>query len=242
MENSSWNPVDLFDEWIRTKKLSRRKVAYLERWHEVCLHGEINGLIGWLPDAPAYICKATNNAEGCSLWGCVADLLDNLESIKVGYKVTWHNYQLMNSTYDKNPPNTEEPVTHHSSKIINELNVLSDFIENKEISEFRKNFLIGQHDEALGKIEYVMVHGGKWKGEVCPDGIIEGLNDLAKSKKFPQQLDTNYPYWDYAIAFALDLINWIEKDELLESELSEKLDQINYQMNYFGAVFEPIYF
>jgi len=38
----------------------------------------------------------------------------------------------------------------------------------------------------------------------------------------------------------LDLINWIEKDEILESELSEKLDQINYQMNYFAQEFESV--
>ena len=236
-----WNPVDLFDEWIRTKKLSRRKVAYLEQWHQHHLHGAINGLIGFMHTAPAYICKATNNPEGCSLWGCVADLLDNLESIKVGHKVTWHNYQLMNNTYDKNPPITEEePVTHHASKIINELNVLSDFIANEEISESRKDFLLGKHDETLGNMEYVMVHGSKWRTETCPDSIIEGLNNFAKTTEYPKRLDNCYPYWELAIAFSLDLINWIEKDENLESELSEKLDQINYQMNYFAQEFESV--
>ena len=72
--------------------------------------------------------------------------------------------------------------------------------------------------------------------------MISNLVSVENLKEFPKQLDTFYPYWDYAIAFALDLINWIEKDELLESELSEKLDQINYQMNYFGAVFDPLPF
>ena len=53
--------------------------------------------------------------------------------------------------------------------------------------------------------------------------------------------DIFYPYWDYAIAFALDLINWIEKDEILESELSERIDQINYQMNYYTQEFKALF-
>jgi len=81
-------------------------------------------------------------------------------------------------------------------------------------------------------MDYVMVHGEKWKGEVCPNGIIEGLNDLAKTTEDPTRLNICYPYWDNAIAFALDIINWIEKDEILERELSERIDQINNQMNY----------
>ncbi|MDC3207160.1 hypothetical protein OA972_00290 [Prochlorococcus sp. AH-716-B03] len=72
-------------------------------------------------------------------------------------------------------------------------------------------------------------------------GIIEGLNNLAKTTEYPKQLDVLYPYWEYAIAFALDLINWIESDEILESDLSEKLDQINYQMNYFCQEFEMVF-
>lgn len=231
-----WTPEIVLEDWIANRKLSRRKIAYLEQFHQQNLHGAVKDMIGFLPIAPAHICEAMEVPRGCSMWGVVTELLDFIESEKSGHKVTIHTWQAENSTFEKPPTNVVQ------SKIINELNVLSDFIANEEISESKKNFLIGQHDEALGKMDYVMVHGGKWKGEVCPDGIIEGLNDLAKKTEYPKQLDICYPYWDYAIAFALDLLNWIEKEEILENELSEKIDQINYQMNYFGAVFEPLPF
>ena len=230
-----WNPETILDEWIVEHKLSRRKIAYLEQFHQQNLHGAVGDMIGFLPIAPAHICEALDLPIGCSMWSCVIDLLDFIESEKLGYKVTTRRLQAEVPTLEKPSTNVVQ------SKIINELNVLSDFIANEEVSESRKNFLLGKHDQALGKMEYVMVHGGKWKGEVCPNGIIEGLNDLAKTKEYPKELDIFYPYWDYAIAFALDLINWIEKDEILESELSERTDQINYQMNYFAQEFKALF-
>ena len=162
-------------------------------------------------------------------------MLDYLESQKLGRKVTLYTWQLENCTFEK------PPVQFAEAKLINEENVLIDFISNKKISESRKSFLLDNHETRIGQMDYVMVHGNPWQGYVCPDGIIEGLNDLAKSNDYPKKLDTFYPYWDYAVAFALDLINWIEKDELLESELSKKIDQINYQMKYFGAEFEALF-
>ena len=231
-----WTVETVLEDWVANRKLSRRKIAFLEQFHQHQLHGAVGDMIGFLPTAPAHICKALDLNEGCTWWWVVAELLDFIESEKLGHKVTLHRWQAENSTFEKPPIKVAE------SKIINELNVLNDFISNKELSESRKSFLKDNHEARLGNMEYYLVHSNPWKGEVCPDGIIEGLNDLAKSKEFPKHLDTKYPYWDYAIAFALDLINWIEKDELLESELSEKLDQINYQMNYFGAVFDPLPF
>ena len=231
-----WTPESVLEDWIADRKLTRRKTAFLKQFHQQQLHGAVGDMIGFLPIAPDHICAELGLSSGCTWWSVVAELLDHLESQKLGHKVTLYTWQLENCTLEKPPVQIAE------SKIINEENVLSDFISNKKISESRKSFLLDNHETRIGQMDYVLVHGNPWKGNICPDGIIEGLNDLAKSKEFPKQLDTRYPYWDYAIAFALDLINWIEKDELLESELSEKLDQINYQMNYFGAVFWPIYF
>ena len=229
-----WNPETILEEWIADRKLSRRKIAYLEQFHQQNLHGAVGDMIGFLPVAPAHICKALDLPTGCSMWHCVVELLDFIESEKLGYKVTTRRYQAEIPTFEKPPTNVVQ------SKIINEINVLSDFIAKEEISESRKNFLLGKHDETLENMEYVMVHGSKWKTETCPDGIIEGLNNLAKTTEYPKKLDNCYPYWELAVAFSLDLINWIEKDEILESELSEKLDQVNYQMNYFAQEFELV--
>ena len=225
---SDWTIQDVLEGWIADRTISRRKLAFLKQMHEINVNSEGQPLI-----CPSNISKELDLPNGSTWPYVIADFLDFHEGQRVGHTVTKHKMELGEQHSSENPL--------VESKIINELNVLSDFIANKEVSESRKNFLIGQHDEALGKMDYVMVHGGKWKGEVCPNGIIEGLNDLAKTKEYPKQLDIFYPYWDYAIAFALDLINWIEKDEIHESELSERTDQINYQMNYFAQEFKALF-
>ena len=230
-----WTVETVLEDWIANRKLSRRKIAFLEQFHQHQLHGAVGDMIGFLHTAPSHICEALDLPKGCTWWGVVAELLDFIESEKSGHKVTLHTWQAENSTFEKPPTAVAQ------SKIINELNVLSDFIANEEISEFRKNFLLGKHDETLGNMEYVMVHGSKWKTETCPDGIIEGLNNLAKTTEYPRRLDNCYPYWELAIAFSLDLINWIEKDEILESDLTSKTDQINEQINYFGSEFEVLF-
>ena len=231
---SDWTIESVLEDWISDRtKPSRRKLAFLKQMHD------INVKSGGEPRiCPSHISSELDLPNGSSWPDVIADFLDFIESQKVGHTVVKHKFELGNSTFPDHP-HTAEP-NMAQSKIINELNVLSDFIEKEEISESRKDFLLGQHEEALGNMEYVMVHGGKWKGEICPDGIIEGLNDLAKTTEYPNQLDICYPYWDYAIAFALDLINWIEKDEILESELSERIDQINYQMNYYTQEFAAV--
>ena len=225
---SDWTIQDVLEGWIADRTISRRKLAFLKQMHEINVNSEGLPLI-----CPSHISKELDLPNGSTWPYVIADFLDFHEGQRVGHTVNKHKMELGEQHSSENPL--------VESKIINELNVLSDFIANKEVSESRKNFLIGQHDEALGKMDYVMVHGGKWKGEVCPNGIIEGLNDLAKTKEYPKQLDIFYPYWDYAIAFALDLINWIEKDEIHESELSERTDQINYQMNYFAQEFKALF-
>ena len=225
---SDWTIQDVLEGWIADRTISRRKLAFLKQMHEINVNSEGLPLI-----CPSHISKELDLPNGSTWPYVIADFLDFLEGQKVGHTVTKYKMELGEHHDYENPPITE-------SKIINELNVLSDFIANAELSESRKDFLLGKHDEILGNMEYVMVHGSKWKTETCPDGIIEGLNNLAKSKDYPKQLDIYYPYWEYAIAFALDLINWVEKDEILENELSEKIDQINYQMNYFCQEFEMV--
>ena len=230
---SDWTIESVLEDWISDRtKPSRRKLAFLKQMHD------INVKSGGEPHiCPSHISSELDLPNGSSWPDVIADFLDFIESQKVGHTVVKHKFELGNSTFPDHP-HTAEP-NMAQSKIINELNVLSDFIANEEISESRKDFLLGKHDETLGNMEYVMVHGSKWRTETyCPDGIIEGLNNLAKTTEYPLKLDVLYPYWEYAIAFALDLINWIEKDEILESELSEKIDQINYQMNYFCQEFE----
>jgi len=32
----------------------------------------------------------------------------------------------------------------------------------------------------------------KWKTETCSDGIIEGLNNLAKTKEYPERFQTQW--------------------------------------------------
>ena len=226
--SNDWTIEAVLEGWIADRtKPSRRKLAFLKQMHNINVVSGGEPLI-----CPSHICKELDLPNGSTWPYVIADFLDFLEGQKVGHTVAKHKMELGEKHSPEKPP--------VESKIINELNVLSDFIANAELSESRKDFLLGKHDEILGNMEYVMVHGSKWKTETCPDGIIEGLNNLAKSKDYPKQLDIYYPYWEYAIAFALDLINWVEKDEILENELSEKIDQINYQMNYFCQEFEMV--
>ena len=225
-----WTIENVLEGWISDRTISRRKRAFLKQMHEINVKSDGIPLV-----CPSHISSALDLPNGSAWPYVVADLLDYLEGQEVGHTVTRHKLAL---GIDLSHQNIDEKKIDES-KIINELNVLNDFISNEEISESRKNFLLGKHDELLGNMEYVMVHGSKYRTETyCPDGIIEGLNKLAKSREYPKQLDIYYPHWELAIAFALDLINWIEKDEILESELSEKIDQINYQMNYFAQEFE----
>ena len=224
-----WTIENVLEGWIADRKISRRKLAFLQQMHNLNVSSGGEPLI-----CPNHISTELDLPNGSSWPLVIAEFLDYQETWKVGHTVTKHKLELGEHHTFENPP--------VESKIINEFNVLSDFIANEEISESRKDFLLGKHDETLGNMEYVMVHGSKWRTEAyCPDGIIEGLNNLAKTTEYPLKLDVLYPYWEYAIAFALDLINWIEKDEILESDLSEKLDQINYQMNYFSQEFEMVF-
>ena len=225
--SDDWTIEAVLEGWIADRtKPSRRKLAFLKQMHNINVVSGGEPLI-----CPSHISKELELPNGSTWPYVIADFLDFIEGQKVGHTVTKHKMELGKHHTFENPP--------VESKIINESNVLCDFIANEEISESRKDFLLGKHDETLGNMEYVMVHGSKYRTETyCPDGIIEGLNKLAKSREYPKQLDIYYPHWELAIAFALDLINWIEKDEILESELSEKIDQINYQMNYFAQEFE----
>ena len=220
-----WTIENVLEGWITDRKISRRKLAFLKQMHNLNVNSSGEPLI-----CPNHISSELDLPDGSSWPLVIADFLDYQEGWQVGHTVTKHKMELgEHHTFEKPPV---------ESKIINELNVLSDLIANEEISKSRKDFLLGKHDERLSNIEYVMVHGAKYKTDTCPDDIIRGLNKFAKTAEYPRQLDICYPYWEYAIAFALDLINWIEKDEILESELSEKIDQINYQMNYFAQEFE----
>ena len=226
--SNDWTIEAVLEGWIADRtKPSRRKLAFLKQMHNINVASGGEPLI-----CPSHICKELDLPNGSTWPYVIADFLDFIEGQKVGHTVTKHKMELgEHHTFQKPPV---------ESKIINELNVLNDFIANEEISESRKDFLLGKHDERLGNMEYIMVHGAKYNSEACPDEIIRGLNKFAKTAEYPRQLDILYPYWEYAIAFALDLINWIEKDEILESELSEKIDQVNYQMNYFSQEFEMV--
>lgn len=235
MNKSSWTVDAVLEEWLADRKLSRRKKAFLNQFHQHQLNNAAGEMMKFLPVAPAHICEALD-LPNASTWAVVvAELLDFDDSEKSGHKVTTHTWQLENGTTE------EPPVSKSETKIVNELNVLNEFISLKRISSLRKLFLMNNHDERLGNMEYLMVHGGSWKGTFCPDGIIKGLNDLAKEKGYPKELNILYPYYDLAVPFALDLIKWIESDEILESELTQKTDQINEQMNYFGQEFEAVF-
>ena len=230
---SDWTIKQVLEEYIADRtKPSRRKLAFLKQMHEININSDGLPLI-----CPSYISKELDLPNGSTWPYVVADFLDFHESQKVGHTVTKYKMEL---GIDESHQNIDKKKIDES-KIINELNVLNDFISNEEISESRKSFLIDKHQEMLGNMEHVMVHGVKYEGNVCPNKIIRGLNDLAKAKEYPKSLKFGYPYWEYAIAFALDLINWTEKDEILESELSERINQINYQMNYFSQELEGIY-
>ena len=94
-----------------------------------------------------------------------------------------------------------------------------------------------------------MVHGNDWNGEYLPCSsveelnesieVIKGLNALAKEKGYPSKLDVDLVQVDLATAFALDLINWIEKDQVYEDELTLEVDRINNCMAYFGKKYYP---
>ena len=226
--SNDWTIEAVLEGWIADRtKPSRRKLAFLKQMHNINVASGGEPLI-----CPSHISSELDLPNGSTWPYVIADFLDFIEGQKVGHTVAKHKMELGEKHSPEKPP--------VESKIINELNVLSDFIANGEISKSRKDFLLGKHDETLGNMEYVMVHGSKWRTETCPDGIIEGLNNFAMTTEYPKRLDNCYPYWELAIAFSLDLINWTEKDEILESELSEKLDQINYQMNYFAQEFESV--
>ena len=227
-----WTIENVLEGWISDRTISRRKRAFLKQMHEINVKSDGIPLV-----CPSHISSALDLPNGSAWPYVVADLLDYLEGQEVGHTVTRHKLAL---GIDLSHQNINEKKIDES-KIINELNVLDDLISNKEISDSRKSFLIDKHQEILGNMEHVMVHGVKYEGNVCPNKIIRGLNDLAKAKEYPKSLKFGYPYWEYAIAFALDLINWTEKDEILESELSERINQINYQMNYFSQELEGIY-
>ena len=107
------------------------------------------------------------------------------------------------------------------------------------MSSLRRIFLNREHEDRLSRMEYAMVHGNDWSGEMLPTlDIIDGLNDLAKEKGYPKKLE-DLPWYDLATAFALDLINWIEKDQVYEDELTEEVDRINNCMAYFGKEYHP---
>ena len=118
--------------------------------------------------------------------------------------------------------------------------VVEDFISGEKISRRKKAFLKNNHLERIGVMDYAMIHGNKWSGTVCPSEIVDGLNSKAYANDFPQRLDANYPYWDYAVAFALDLIRWDEKEVQMADEVHESMNDIDYQMKYFGCVFEKV--
>jgi len=243
MTTSAWTVETVLEDYISERKLSRRKLAFLEQFHKHQLHGAVGDMIGFLPTAPAHICEALDLQSGCTWAGVVAELLDHIHSEKNGHKVTLHTWQLENSTTE------EPPAIVPESKIVNEENVLKDFIRLKKMSSLRRLFLTREHEDRLRRMEYQMVHGNDWNGEFLPCQnekelhesieVIKGLNDLAKEKGYPKELDDCFIQYDLATAFALDLINWIEKDQVYEDELTEEIDRINNCMTYFGKKYFP---
>ena len=235
MTTSTWTIETVLEDYISERKLSRRKLAFLEQFHKHQLHGAVHDMIGFLPKAPAHICEALDLQSGCTWAGVVAELLDFIHSEKNGHKVTLHTWQLANSTTE------EPPEILPKEKIINERNILCSFISNKALTAVRKLFLMNKHNDRLRQMEYSMVHGNKWEGELCPDFIIKGLNDLAKEKEFPKHLDDLTPYYDLAVAFALDLIHWMDNLEVFEDDLDKNLGDIYQCMNYFDNAFEGVF-
>ena len=229
-----WTVETVLESWVADPKLSRRKIAFLEQFHKHQLHAAVHDMIGFMPAAPTHICEALGLPNACTWAAVVAELLDRLESEKSGVKVTTHTWQLENHTSEE-PPNNVVP----ESKIVNEENVLKDFIRLKNMSSLRRIFLNREHEDRLRRMEYAMVHGNDWSGEMLPTlDIIDGLNDLAKEKGYPKKLE-DLPWYDLATAFALDLINWIEKDQVYEDELTEEVDRINNCLAYFGKEYHP---
>ena len=58
-------------------------------------------------------------------------------------------------------------------------------------------------------------------------------------KIYIYRLDHSYPYWDYAIAFTLDLLNIDTHTKLFEKDYKKRFDEISNLMNYFGNTFKP---
>ena len=119
-----WTIENVLEGWISDRTISRRKRAFLKQMHEINVKSDGIPLV-----CPSHISSALDLPNGSAWPYVVADLLDYLEGQEVGHTVTRHKLAL---GIDESHQNIDAKKIDES-KIINELNVLNDFISNEEI-------------------------------------------------------------------------------------------------------------
>ena len=199
----------VLEDWIANRKISSEKLSFLELIHKKNLHNLQNSKVGINEICPAHICDELDIPRGNNMIYALAQFLDLYEYQRFGFLVNNHK------------------------------NILIELISNGKISESKKKFLINNHETRLEKMDNLMSNGIDWQGEICPFGIIQGLNEIANKKNYIYRLDDSYPYWDYAIAFTLDLLNNDNHIKLFEKDYKKRFDEISNLMNYFGNKFKP---
>lgn len=223
----------VLEDWIANRKISSKKLSFLELIHKKNVHNLQNSKLGIKVICPSHICDELDIPRGTNMIYALAQFLDLYEYQRFGF--------LFNN--NKNTLILDKEIQHETDqKVINELNVLIELISNGKISESKKKFLINNHETRLEKMDSLMSNGIDWKGEICPFGIIQGLNELANKKNYINRLDDNYPYWDYAVAFSLDLLNIDSHIKLNEKDYMKRFDEISNLMNYFGNTLRPYLF
>ena len=220
----------VLEDWIANRKISSEKISFLELIHKKNLHNLQNSKVGINEICPAHICDELDIPRGNNMIYALAQFLDLYEFQRFGFLFNNHKNNLILDNKIQNDIDQKD---------INELNILIELISNGKISESKKKFLINNHETRLEKMDNLMSNGIYWEGEICPFGIIQGLNEIANKKNYIYRLDDSYPYWDYAIAFTLDLLNIDNQIKIFEKDYKKRFDEISNVMNYFGNKFKP---